>query len=193
MTETSALDESTTDHSENLLKHSKNQIKAFPTGDSLNYYLEPDTADSLTDPPETHRRRGILTANAELQNPAGKFETIQALYDTCAGRPVVERDSRFILEGRAKKRALRRKLYYTEDSQLWQAVNAGSTASVKTLHAVRSLTRDDLAVVCIRLNGRVIHAIAIVAEKGTLPPGNDLIVDVDTLRTCKIDVTRLLR
>lgn len=72
-------------------------------------------------------------------------------------------------------------------------MNAGSTASVKTLHAVRSLTRDDLAVVCIRLNGRVIHAIAIVAEKGTLPPGNDLIVDVDTLRTCKIDVTRLLR
>lgn len=146
----------------------------------------------MIDPQTANRRRGILISKAEVQNQGGKFESVQALFDTCAGRPVVERDSRFILEGRAKSRALRKKLYYTEDARLWNAVKKGAAASIKTLHATKPLTEDDLAVVCVRLNGHVIHAIAVIAERGSLPAGNDLIVDADTLRACKVDVTKLL-
>ena len=122
----------------------------------------------------------------------GAFTTVQALYDTCASRPVVERDSRLLLSGRARKRAIEKNLYYRDDAQLYDAVKGGEKAWIKTMHSTQTLTEEHLGVICMRVNGTVVHAIAIIAEKGRLPAGTELIVDADTLRDCKVDINAML-
>ena len=145
----------------------------------------------MTDPLKANLRRGILKAKTEARI-LGAFTTVQALYDTCASRPVVERDSRLLLSGRARKRAIEKNLYYRDDAQLYDAVKGGEKAWIKTMHSTQTLTEEHLGVICMRVNGTVVHAIAIIAEKGRLPAGTELIVDADTLRDCKVDINAML-
>ena len=121
----------------------------------------------------------------------GKFEKLKALLDTGASRTVVYKNSRVILTGRAKARALR-ELRFTEDVELYDAVEKGAAAFVKTLHGQKRLELRDLGVVCLRVGDTTINTIAVLAEKGSLPQETEIIVDADTMRTTGIDVTALL-
>ena len=146
----------------------------------------------MTKPRQTLKKRGILISYIDCKVEHGRFDKIKALLDTGASRAVVYRNSRLILTGRAKARALR-KLRFIEDVKLYDAVERGAPAYVKTLHGQKRLQLRDLAVVCMRAGGTEVTTIAVLAEPDSLPPEVEIIVDADTLRLTNIDTTALLQ
>ena len=144
----------------------------------------------MTEPPKAYKRKGILIANAEAL-AYGNFGRVKALFDTGASRPVVGRNSHLLLTGAPKRRALK-KLYFTEDAELYDAVKHERAATIKTVHGTKALRPEDLGVICIKINGHQIYSVAIKADPEGLPHGTELIIDADTLRISKTDVNRLL-
>ena len=149
-----------------------------------------NTTSNMTEPQKAYKRKGILIADAEAL-AYGKFGKVKALFDTGASRPVVGRNSNLLLIGAPKRRALK-KLYFTEDAELYDAVKHEKTATIKTVHGKKVLQPEDLGVICIKINGHQIYSVAIKTAPESLPHGTEIIIDADTLRISKTDVNRLL-
>ena len=109
-----------------------------------------NTTSNMTEPQKAYKRKGILIADAEAL-AYGKFGKVKALFDTGASRPVVGRNSNLLLIGAPKRRALK-KLYFTEDAELYDAVKHEKTATIKTVHGKKVLQPEDLGVICIKSN-----------------------------------------
>jgi hypothetical protein len=144
---------------------------------------------------ETHKRpkasrRGILRAYIGAEQNGGITRQIQAILDTGASRAVVNQESKFLLQGKAKERALR-KLHFLEDEALWEAAHSGKEVRVTTIHGTKAVC--GLGVIRVHINGRSLCAIAIAAGKGTLPPGVEMLLDADTIAFAGISVDQLLQ
>ena len=154
------------------------------------------TNDLHTQPlKETHKRpkasrRGILRAYIGAETTDDGIQQLEAILDTGASRAVVNRGSRFLLEGKAKQRALR-KLHFREDEALWRAAHTGKEVRVTTIHGTKAIC--GLGVVRVHINGRTLNVLAIVAEAGTLPLNVEMLLDADTLSYANFSVDELLQ
>lgn len=135
-------------------------------------------------------RRGILRAYIGAETTDTGTQQLEAILDTGASRAVVNRGSKFLLEGEAKQQALK-KLHFREDETLWKAANTGKEVRVRTIHGTKAIC--GLGVVRIHINGRTLNVLAIVAESGTLPHNVEMLLDADTLSYADVSVDELLR
>ena len=146
---------------------------------------------SMTSPAaKPHRRLGILRASVDVK-VKGNYQPWLAIIDSAAARSVVEKDSPLLLSGKSKKKALE-SLYFLEDANLFRAVQQNKPAYVRTLHGQRTLTKEELGVVTVRINKTELNLVVIVAKEGTLGEAK-LVLDADTIQNAKVDVTGLFK